>query len=250
MATDLTNKVVVVTGGADGIGYAIADKYLAQGAQITILLDINEQRGPEAAKKLTSKYGENKAVFIKCDLTTDLADVSKKIFDNYKVDVLVNNAGIYNENKLKLTIDVNVTAVIDWGLHFWQHMRKDKGGNGGTMINIASIYGFRVDQFMPIYQATKFAVMGFTRSLGHTANFMRSGVRVVAICPGYTKTKLEAIFSTNDLGQTEEFHEFLSTQLWQEAEAVGDAAVEVFQRATSGSAWLIEGAKPIVEIDH
>ncbi|CAD0199597.1 unnamed protein product [Chrysodeixis includens] len=248
MAADLTDKVVVITGGAEGIGFEIADKYLQKGAKITILLDINEKLGEEAVKKLTTKHGKNKALFIKCDVTADEEKVSKKIFDNYKVDVLVNNAGILNERLLKKTIDINVTAVIEWGLDFWQHMRKDKGGNGGTIINLASIYGYRVDQFLPIYQASKFAVMGFTKSLGHVANFKRSGVRVVAICPGFTETKLTDQPPTRDMGQTEEFGQFLKAQDWQKVEAVGNAAVEVFQRAGSGSAWLIEGGKPIVEV--
>ncbi|XP_026729165.1 15-hydroxyprostaglandin dehydrogenase [NAD(+)]-like [Trichoplusia ni] len=248
MAADLRNKVVVITGGAEGIGFEIADKYLQKGASITILLDINERLGEDAVKKLTTTYGKNKALFIKCDVTSDADKVSKKIFDNYKVDVLVNNAGILNENLLKKTIDINVTAVVEWGLTFWHHMRKDKGGNGGTIINLASIYGYRVDQFLPIYQASKFAVMGFTKSLGHVANYTRSGVRVVAICPGFTETKLTDQPPIRDMGQNDEFEKFLKSQEWQKVEAVGNAAVDIFQRAGSGSAWLIEGAKPIVEV--
>lgn len=248
MARDLTNKVVVITGGAEGIGYEIADKYLQKGARITILLDINEKLGADAVKKLTTKHGNNKAAFLKCDVTTDLGAVSKKIFDTYKVDVLVNNAGILNDSLIKKTIDINVTGVIEFGLTFWEHMRKDKGGNGGTIINLASIYGYRVDQFLPIYQASKFAVMGFTKSLGHVANCERTGVRVVAICPGFTETKLTHQPIAWDMGQDNEFGKFLKAQAWQKVDSVGNAAVEVFQRANSGTAWLTEGAKPIVEV--
>ncbi|XP_075973990.1 15-hydroxyprostaglandin dehydrogenase [NAD(+)]-like [Anticarsia gemmatalis] len=248
MARDLTNKVVVITGGADGIGYEVADKYLQKGAKITILLDINEKLGAEAVKKLTAKHGNNKAVFFKCDVTTDLETVSKKIFSSYKVDILLNNAGILNDALIKKTIDINVTAVVAFGLKFWEHMRKDNGGNGGTIINLASIYGYRVDQFLPVYQASKFAVMGFTKSLGHAANFQRSGVRVVAICPGFTETKLTEQPVMWDPSQNNEFGKFLKSQAWQQVEAVGNAAVEIYERADSGSAWLIEGGRPIVEV--
>ncbi|KAJ8729813.1 hypothetical protein PYW07_016851 [Mythimna separata] len=248
MARDLTNKVVVITGGADGIGYEIADRYLQKGAKITILLDINEKLGAEAVKKLTAKHGNNKAAFLRCDVIQDLQTVSKWIFDSYKVDVLVNNAGILNDRLLKKTIDINVTAVVEWGMTFWDHMRKDKGGNGGTIINLASIYGYRVDQFLPAYQASKFAVMGFTKSLGHVANFERSGVRVVAICPGFTETKLTEDPPAWDMGQDKEFSQFLKAQAWQKLESVGKAAVDIFEKAPTGTAWLTEGGKPIVEV--
>ncbi|KAJ8728444.1 hypothetical protein PYW08_016829 [Mythimna loreyi] len=248
MARNLTNKVVVITGAAEGIGYEIADRYLQKGAKITILLDINEKLGAEAVKKLTAKYGDNKAAFLRCDVTQDLATVSKWIFDSYKVDILVNNAGILNDRALKKTIDINVTAVVEWGMTFWDHMRKDKGGNGGTIINLASIYGYRVDQFLPAYQASKFAVMGFTKSLGHVANFNRSGVRVVAICPGFTETKLTEDPPAWDMGQDEDFAKFLKAQAWQKLDSVGQAAVDIYEKADSGTAWLIEGGKPIVEV--
>lgn len=248
MARDLTNKVVVITGGAEGIGYEVADRYLQKGARIIIILDINEKLGNEAVKKLTAKHGNDKAVFLKCDVTSDLETVTRKIFSSYKVDVLLNNAGILNDALLKKTIDINVTGVVEWGLKFWEHMRKDKGGNGGTIINLASIYGYRVDQFLPIYQASKFAVMGFTKSLGHVANFTRSGVRVVAICPGFTETKLTEQPVMWDDAQSNEFAKFLKAQPWQKVDSVGTAAVDVFQKADSGTAWLIEGGKPIVEV--
>ncbi|PZC75626.1 hypothetical protein B5X24_HaOG205902 [Helicoverpa armigera] len=248
MARDLTDKVVVITGGAEGIGYEIADNYLQKGAKITILLDINETLGAEAVKKLTAKHGNNKAAFLRCDVTEDMKTVSKWIFDSYKVDILVNNAGILNDRAVKKTIDINVTAVAEWGLAFWDHMRKDKGGNGGTIINLASIYGYRVDQFLPVYQASKFAVMGFTKSLGHVANFERTGVRVIAICPGFTETKLTDQPATWEMGQDNEFGKFLKAQLWQKVEAVGKAAVDIYQKANSGTAWLIEGGKPIEEV--
>ncbi|CAH0579537.1 unnamed protein product [Chrysodeixis includens] len=249
MAADMSNKVVVITGGGGGIGSTIADKYLEQGAKIVIIIDNDEKNGVNTTKELTTKYGENKAIFIKCDLLSNLEEVTKNIFDNYVVDILVNNAGVFNETKLRLTIDVNVTALIECSLKFFEHMRKDKGGKGGTIINLASIYGYRVVSYISIYQASKFAVMGFTRSLGHTNNFSRTGVKVVAICPGFTETKMtaDAALTTTDLGQLEEFQEFIKKEIWQKAEAVGDAAVDVLH-AESGTAWLIEGGKPIVEV--
>lgn len=249
MAKDLKNKVVVITGGAEGIGFEIADNYLKKQAKTVILLDINEKQGVDAVKKLTTKYGNGKAVFIKCDVTKDLDAVSKKILDSFKqVDVLINNAGILNDKAIRKTIDINVTAVIEWSQKFWEHMRKDKEGNGGTIINLASIYGYRIDQFLPAYQASKFAVMGFTKSLGHEYNYKKSGVRVVAICPGFTETKLTSQPDGWDDLAVDDFKDFLDGNSWQKVEVVGKAAVDIFEKGDSGSAWLIEGSRPIAEV--
>lgn len=250
MAKDIKNKTVVITGGAVGIGYEIAFRYLGKGAKHVILLDLDEKQGTEAVKTLTTKYGANKACFYKCDVTADLESVSKKIFDTYKtVDVLVNNAGVLDDTSAKKTIGINVTALIEFSMKFWEHMRKDKGGNGGTIINLASIYGFRIDQYLPTYQASKFAVMGFTKSLGHKYNFDRTGVRVVAICPGFTETKLTSNPKTWPDNQLQmDLFVFLKGQAWQQVGVVGVAAVEVFECADSGTAWLIEGGKPIVQV--
>lgn len=244
MVEDLNNKVVLITGGANGIGLAIADKFLQKGAKVTILLDVNGDQGKKSAMNLCSKHGADKAVFMKCDVTKDLDLVFTEVMKAYKtVDVLVNNAGVADENS-KNTISINVLALIDWSLKYREHMRIDKGGKGGTIINLASILGFRVVPHAPIYQAAKFAVMGFTKSLGHSSNFEKSGVRVVAVCPGFTETDLTAKILDFD----GEFYDFSQTQLWQTVDAVASAAAEVFENAASGTAWLIEGGKPIVEV--
>ncbi|XP_026324877.1 15-hydroxyprostaglandin dehydrogenase [NAD(+)]-like [Hyposmocoma kahamanoa] len=249
MTYNIKNKVIVITGGAVGIGYEIADKFLDKGAKVAVILDINETQGAEAVETLTVKHGPRKAIFMKCNVTTDLEEVSTTIFDTFKyVDILVNNAGILDDTSARKTIEINVTAVIEWSLKFWEHMRKDKGGKGGTIINLASIYGYRVDQFLPVYQASKFAVMGFTRSLGHKYNFERTGVKVVAICPGFTETKLTSHPKTHKDEQMQiDFFVFLKGQAWQKADPVGNASVEIFEKE-SGSAWLIEGGKPIKEV--
>ncbi|XP_053607720.2 15-hydroxyprostaglandin dehydrogenase [NAD(+)]-like [Plodia interpunctella] len=250
MDRDLRDKVVLITGGAEGLGLTIADVYLQRGAKAVGLLDINANNGTAAANTLNKKYGQNKAAFFKCDVTSDLEDVFKRVIDTYKyVDVLVNNAGILNDFAVKKTIDINVTALIEWSLKFWEHMRKDKGGKGGTIINLASIYGYRVDQYLPVYQASKFAVMGFTKSLGHSYNYERSGVRVYAICPGFTETSLvKEIHVSNEEKFQKDAVNFIKRQLWQKPDAVGRAALETFLKADSGTAWLIEGNKPLLQV--
>ncbi|XP_014362108.2 alcohol dehydrogenase 1 [Papilio machaon] len=246
MTRELKNKTIVVTGGSVGIGYAIADSFLQKNAKVVIILNTNQEQGTEAAKKLAAKYGQNKAVYYKCDVTTDLEVIFDKIIEEFTtVDVLVNNAGILNDVYLRKTIDTNVIALMEWSLKFWEHMRKDKSGKGGTIINVNSIYGYRTDPYIPVYHASKFAVMGFTKSLGHEHNFTKFGVRVVAICPGFTETKLVQNMITWTPDIMKEFNSFVKTKPWQKPEAVGEAAVEVFENADSGTAWLSEGGQPI-----
>ncbi|KAI5634002.1 short chain dehydrogenase domain-containing protein [Phthorimaea operculella] len=250
MTNTIENKVVVITGGAQSIGLETAISFLENGAGRVIILDINEDTGKETASSLNKRFGE-KVDFYKCDVTKDLEEVSKLIFDKFKVvDVLVNNAGIANESDVRKTIEINVIALIEWSNKFSEHMSTEKGGKGGTILNVASIYGFRTsDPFVPVYKASKHAIMGFTKTLGHEYYFKRFGVRVVAICPGYTTTNLGKTDGKITLlsGKTlEDYLEYIYSPavIWQTADAVGKAAVEVFKVADSGTAWLIEGGKP------
>ncbi|XP_059051601.1 15-hydroxyprostaglandin dehydrogenase [NAD(+)]-like [Achroia grisella] len=251
MTQTLKNKVVVITGGAEGIGYAIANAYLEKEPKVVIILDINEKLGAEAAATLNSKYGDNKAVFIKCDVTADIEAVTKEIIDRYNtVDVLVNNAGITDEIQVRKTVALNVTAVFEWTFKLWEHMRKDKGGKGGTIINISSICGYRRDQFLPVYKGTKHAIMGFSRTIGHSFNYDITGVRVVVLCPGFTKTSLASKDKiTVDPAIIRHYIDFMKNNCpWQLPDSVGKAAVDVYENAVSGTAWEIEGGKPIVEV--
>lgn len=69
MARELKNKTIVVTGGAQGIGFEIAFNFLKEGANLIILLDVDERKGKIAEIKLTKKYGAGKAIFFQCDVS-------------------------------------------------------------------------------------------------------------------------------------------------------------------------------------
>ena len=217
---------------------------------MVILADIDDKQGLTSVQALNAKYGNNKAEFLKCDVTADLDVAANKVIRKHGVvDVLVNNAGILNEFNIKKTIGINVTALMEWSVKFFEHMRKDNGGKGGTIINLASIYGYRVDQFLPIYQGSKFAVIGFTRSFGHKYRYERFGVRCVAICPGFTETMLVTnVKMSDDQLLQKDFENMVKKMPWQKVEAVATAAADVCEKADSGTAWLIEGNKPIVEV--
>ncbi|XP_048007019.1 15-hydroxyprostaglandin dehydrogenase [NAD(+)]-like [Leguminivora glycinivorella] len=248
MLKDIEGSTVAVTGGASGIGLAIADAFLQRGARRLILLDLNPQQADKATNTLNAKHG-NKATFIQCDVTKDLDQVTKVIIDTYKtVDVLVNSAGIVDERNPRKVIDINLTALVEWSLKFFDIMRTDRGGKGGTIINISSMYGFMVDPYLPTYKATKYGVLGFTKSKGHEYHFNKTGVRLLAICPGVTKTNLLVGYQTYEEKENQEdFVATFESFPWAEVARVGQSVAEVFGTASSGTAWVIEGDKPVYE---
>ncbi|KAF9416939.1 hypothetical protein HW555_005855 [Spodoptera exigua] len=244
MERDPKNKVVVVTGGAGGIGYEIADQFLKHESKTVILLDLNESLGADAVHKLNVKYGEGKSVFIKCDVTKDLDKVSSEIFQKYQVDVLVNNAGVLDESSARRTLEINLMALVDWSMKFWEHWRTDNGGRGGTVYNIASIYGYEYNPYAVFYKTSKSAVLSFTRSLGHPINYERTGVRVIALCPGFTDTVILT-------GETWDWHKegfqkvMKEEVVMQKPETVGEAAVQIFKLANTSETWVAKNNEPI-----
>ncbi|XP_069358707.1 15-hydroxyprostaglandin dehydrogenase [NAD(+)]-like [Maniola hyperantus] len=245
MARDVKGKVVVITGAADGLGLAMTKSFLQKGAKLVISLDVNEKAGKEAEATLKSEYGDDRIVFYKCNVQTDLEAIYNKIVAEYKnVDLLINNAGVLDELNIRRTIEVNTIAVMEWTVKFYEHMRIDKGGKGGTVINVSSIYGFRVLPYIPYYHASKFAVIGFSKSLGHEDNFKRSGVRVVTLCPGLTHTNMANHPKIKEEDMMPQCKECLLAHDWQEPEDIGRGTVEIFEKADTATVWLVEGTRP------
>ncbi|GBP95240.1 15-hydroxyprostaglandin dehydrogenase [Eumeta japonica] len=124
------------------------------------ILDVAKDAGVALEAELKDKYGDNKAKFIKCDVSNEeelLNAYNVVIESNGHVDVVINNAGILNDSKdiYKKALEVNVTALITSTLKALELMRKDKGGNGGAIINISSIAGLMQTSLLPIYSAAK-----------------------------------------------------------------------------------------------
>lgn len=249
MERKIENKVLVITGGVHGLGLEMANTFLENGVKVAIIIDVNEEKGNAAVATLTEKYGKNRAVFIKCDITLNLDETFEKIVSEYKtVDVLINNAGILNEKSVRKTIEVNTMALMEWTVKFHTYMRKDKGGNGGTIINVSSIFGFRLNPFGPSYQASKFAVIGFSKSIGHDYNYKRTGVRVVVLCPGLTHTNMTDKPKARDEESDEDHLKEIKAMEWQNVESIGKGIIEIFEKADSGTVWLVEGSRPAVMI--
>lgn len=107
-----------------------------------------------------------------------------------RIDGIVNGAGIVKESSAEDVIGVNVIGVINGTQIALDHMNIARGGQGGMIVNIASALGLDVHFTLPIYSASKHAVVGYTRSMADEKFENKFGVKFVTICPGFTSTPL------------------------------------------------------------
>ncbi|XP_068629786.1 15-hydroxyprostaglandin dehydrogenase [NAD(+)]-like [Battus philenor] len=250
---EIKDKVFLITGAAGGIGAEIARTVLEQGAKHVVGLDIDAAQGTVLECELNNIYGLNKMKFIPCDITTQLDDVLEEALKvSGYIDVVINNAGIMNDhpNVYLKEIAVNVTALITISYKALGWMRTDRGGKGGTIINVSSIVGLIQSSLLPVYSATKSAVLQFSNCFGHQENFSLFGTRVIAICFGVTDTSL---LSRKKIGGfTEEIEENLITAIngmpLQSTKSAVQGLLEAYKKGSSGSTWLVTSNRPAEEI--
>ncbi|XP_026741366.1 peroxisomal hydratase-dehydrogenase-epimerase-like [Trichoplusia ni] len=250
---DIQNKTVLVTGGATGLGAKYAESFVKHGAKSVAILDIAEDVGKATTERLNKTYG-NKVVFIKCDASKE--DNITKAFDavvaQFKhVDVVINNAGVMTDAQAwRLASDVNWQGLVSFTLKAVKHMRKDEGGAGGTIINIASTAALTRSNALPIYCGSKSAVMHFSQCLALPPFFETTGIRVMVFCPGPTDTALLQNLGPRSydpkLGAALEAD--FKDVVYQTSDSAAKAFIEMFQTGAPGSIWLSQDNRPAQDI--
>ena len=189
LPVDLTGSRVVVTAAATGIGHVIAEGYLSRGARVAIC-DVNDEALDKAGKSLSGALVRHVDVARPDAVAGFFADVDKEMGG---VDVLVNNAGIagptanvedVTPEALAETLDINVAGQFYAAKHVTPGM---KARRKGCIINLSSIAGRLAFAMRSPYAASKWAVVGFTKSLA--AELGEYDITVNAILPGHVRTE-------------------------------------------------------------
>ncbi|XP_046433538.1 15-hydroxyprostaglandin dehydrogenase [NAD(+)]-like isoform X1 [Neodiprion fabricii] len=249
----IKNKIVLLTGGANGIGFAYARELLRNGAGRIAILDVKDSSGKEAASKLNKEFGQGHVIFIFCDVSKPQeleAGFAETIKQFGGLDILINNAGIMDDVRWELMIATNVNAVVRGTLLGLQYMGKDKGGKGGVIINIASILGSVPSKYFPIYTGTKYAVIGLSQSFAMPYHYEKTGVRILTLCPGLTDT--ESLRKSQermlDITDVEELVGDSSNLTSQKVDSVAHGLVYMIRSAQNSTVWVAENGEPVYQI--
>jgi len=184
----LKEKVALVTGGASGIGLAIAESFAKDGAKV-VVADINEAKLREEAGRFGAEYF--KADLSKREECKALVEYALQKFS--KVDILVNVAGIqtvspienFPEDKWDFMISLMLTAPFLLTRYVWPSM---KAQGWGRIINLNSIHGLVASEFKSAYVSAKHGLAGLTKTTALEGGAY--GITVNSICPAYVRTPL------------------------------------------------------------
>ncbi len=188
---NLKNRTAIVTGGAQGFGLAITERFLESGANV-IMWDIDE----DTSGKVLKEKNNPKLSAAKIDVTNfdQISSEIEKISQQTKIDIFVNNAGITGKNatvwdypidEWKKVLDLDLNAVFYCCKAIAPHMIKN---NFGRIVNISSIAGKEGNPNASAYSTAKAGVIGLTKSLGK--ELADKNIAVNCITPAAAKTRI------------------------------------------------------------
>lgn len=184
-------RVALVTGASRGIGFAVAERLVAEGARVCITARSAEPLA-EAVKALGGP-GHALAVAGKADDAAHQAEAVERAVETFgRLDVLVNNTGInpvfgpvldVEESAIRKVFEVNVLAALGW---MRQARRVWMGGHGGSVVNMTAVAGLRPAEGIGAYGASKAALIHLTEQLGRE---LGPRIRVNAVAPAVVRTR-------------------------------------------------------------
>ncbi|MDC3030938.1 SDR family oxidoreductase [Candidatus Pelagibacter sp.] len=189
---DINNRVAVVTGGAQGFGLAITERFIESGAKV-VIWDIDENEAKKALKKVNSKNLSYQIVDV-----SDFDKINEKLTEieslHGKIDIFINNAGVAGMNttvaeypieEWNKVINLNLNAVFYCCKAVVPFMEKN---NYGRIVNIASIAGKEGNPNASAYSTSKAGVIGLTKSLGK--ELAQKNIAVNCVTPAAAKTRI------------------------------------------------------------
>lgn len=190
----LSGKIALVTGGARGIGKAIAKKLAEQGAFVIVNYAGSVDRANQTVEEIKSAGGDG--VAIQCDVSDFAAcgELAAKVLADYgRLDILVNNAGITKDNLIMKMSEQDYDAVLNTNLkgsfnlihHFSRSFLKQRSGK---IINISSVSGVMGNAGQANYSASKAGLIGLTKSVAR--ELASRGICVNAVAPGFIETDM------------------------------------------------------------
>ncbi len=192
MKIDLSNKVVLITGGSRGIGAACVKLFNESNAKVTFTYNKNK----EAAEKTIKQFNNAAIKSYQTDIASEKSiksTVKRVLLDFGRIDVLVNNAGIWEEGKIsnlsledwERTIKTNLTSIFLFTKYVIPSMKENKFGR---IINISSTAGQRGEADYSHYASSKGGMISFTKSLA--AELGKYNITTNSVAPGWVLTDM------------------------------------------------------------
>jgi 3-oxoacyl-[acyl-carrier protein] reductase len=238
----LEGKVSIVTGAGQGIGAATALKFAQEGA-IVIVCDVNPANVDSVVSQCQAAGAQAQGFTMDVTQRPQVDDVVKQVLQRWgRVDVLVNNAGITQDARLQKMTEEQFDRVIDVNLRGVFHCAQAVSDTmvaqgGGVILNASSVVGIYGNFGQTNYAATKFGVIGFTKTWSRELG--PKGVRVNAVAPGFVSTpilqtipdkvlqEMEHKVPLRRLGRPEEIANVYAFLASDEASYVNGAVIEV-----------------------
>ena len=243
MELNLAGKRILVTGGSGGIGSEICRILSKEGAEVIIHYGKSKSIAESVQKEITDAGGKATILGHNLSDTGSIADLKNKILETGKIDGLVNCAGIYGdadideltEKEWREVLDTNLTAPIFVIRHL-----KDIINDGGSIVNISSVMGFKPVKFGISYQASKSAMIHLTRSL---AVSLAPKLRVNCVAPGYIMTEMNREGWENDHFRSK-IESITPMKRWGRPEDIASVTAFLMSDAssfTTGSTFIVDG---------